>query len=729
MNEGLFSAYESRDEWKTLVERLGRAGCTSVYEISEGERPFLAAALRRKTGRPVVLLCSTELVAQRYAQDIERLTGEKCGVLPPRDLQFSRAASSRESTWLRLRNLDELCRKNARILCLSLESLLDRCVPKAVFRQSVIALEEGRDYPPEELMNRLLASGYERVSMVEGCGQCAMRGSILDVFPPNEGNALRVEFFDTQVDSIRRFDCISQRSIERLSTARIAPATECLVTDREAAAERLRRAIETGAGEKAQAEEPQARETTLDNGDTLPALDEFLSELDALELSEDLLDGKPAKLGKTAKAAKEARPEEETAEAFRKDVPDERRHLDEAALVEAGQTLRTAPMWMNVLCEKTVSALDYLDDPILLCDRPEQYAGRMKVLQEEFAEAYEDARLRGDAFDGQKSLRFSYDQLLADWEKRPVVSLSDNVQTSLGRLLPDKLIAFGSKPPMPYQNQLAALGKDIRAWKEQNCAIILLTGGENRGRRLQKTLEEMNIPSVYCESLDGNIILREVVLLPVSYNKGFLHPNAHLCVLSDTDIFGSAYHRARKKQNAGERISSFTDLKPGDYVVHDLHGVGVYLGVTQMKGDGVTRDYLQIQYAGNDKLYVPADQFDRVQKFIGAEHSLPKLNHLGGGEWERQKSKVKAGLKKLAFDLAALYARRAKNPGYAFSHENPWQQEFEDAFPYELTQDQQQSVAQIEADMESPHNMDRLLCGDVGYGKTEVALRLSLIHI
>ena len=366
MNEGLFSAYESRDEWKTLVERLGRAGCTSVYEISEGERPFLAAALRRKTGRPVVLLCSTELVAQRYAQDIERLTGEKCGVLPPRDLQFSRAASSRESTWLRLRNLDELCRKNARILCLSLESLLDRCVPKAVFRQSVIALEEGRDYPPEELMNRLLASGYERVSMVEGCGQCAMRGSILDVFPPNEGNALRVEFFDTQVDSIRRFD-LHQSAEHRAAVHGPYRPGHRVPGDRPGSGggaaspgHRDRR------GERAKAEELHAQETTLDNGDTLPALDEFLSELDALELSEDLLDGKPAKLGKTAKAAKEARPEEETAEAFRKDVPDERRHLDEAALVEAGQTLRTAPMWMNVLCEKTVSALDYLDDPILL---------------------------------------------------------------------------------------------------------------------------------------------------------------------------------------------------------------------------------------------------------------------------------------------------------------------------------------------------------------------------
>jgi len=160
-------------------------------------------------------------------------------------------------------------------------------------------------------------------------------------------------------------------------------------------------------------------------------------------------------------------------------------------------------------------------------------------------------------------------------------------------------------------------------------------------------------------------------------------------------------------------------------VVHDLHGVGLYKGVVQLDSDGSKRDYLLIHYAGTDKLYVPADQFDRVTKFIGAEHNVPKLNRLGGQEWERQKSKVKAGLKKLAFDLAELYAKRSKNTGYAFSHDNPWQQEFEDMFPYELTEDQQKSVAEIEADMESQRNMDRLLCGDVGYGKTEVALRAA----
>ena len=295
----------------------------------------------------------------------------------------------------------------------------------------------------------------------------------------------------------------------------------------------------------------------------------------------------------------------------------------------------------------------------------------------------------------------------------------------MGRLNPTTVIPFEAKPPMPYQSRLEPLKQDILKWKEAGHAIVLFTGGEARGLRLQKALMEMDVPCVYTETLDGNLILREVLLLPVAYGKGFVHPQANLVVLSDTDIYGTAYQRAKKKQNAGERIASFTDLKVGDYVVHDLHGVGLYKGVVQLDSDGAKRDYLLIHYAGNDKLYVPADQFDRVTKFIGAEQNLPKLNRLGGQEWERQKSKVKASIKKLAFDLAELYAKRAKNTGYAFSHDNPWQQEFEDMFPYELTEDQHKSVAEIEADMESSRNMDRLLCGDVGYGKTEVALRAA----
>ena len=708
MNEGLFTAYQGMQQWEQLLQRLQPGDCTAVCEIPEGERPFLAAALRWQTGRPVVLVTAGELNAQRHAQDIERLTGLSCAVLPPRDIQFSRAAMSRESTWQRLSVLDAMAAGKVQVLCLSVEALLDRCAPVKRFRQAVLSLAEGERHPPEQLMQTLIASGYERVAMVEGQGQCAMRGSILDVFPANAPDALRIEFFDDEIDSLRRFDCISQRSIARVKSARIAPATECLIDDPAAAAKRLKAALSAGVGHMMQPDDtvPLSDKQAPDG---LGSLDSFLSGLDALEMTEDTL--------KTGDAAPARQQVSEMELGWK-------RHLDDVDRVAAGQTIRTAPMWMNVLLTDTTLATDYLTQPIVLLDRPDQFAGRLKAAEDSFVEDFDDACLRGDAFDAQKGLRFSYDDALADWRLRPCVCLSDVIAT-YGRLNPGQAIAFGASPAMPYQSRLEPLAQDIGKWRESGYTIVLLTGGEARGQRLQRALEDQKVYAAYCQRLDGNLIQREVLMLPVAYQKGFVHPAAKLALLSDSDIYGTAYQRARKKQTAGERIASFTDLKPGDYVVHDLHGVGIFKGIVQLSSDGAKRDYLLIQYAGTDKLYVPTDQFDRVTKFIGAEHSLPKLNRLGGGEWEKQKSKVKAGLKKLAFDLAELYAKRARNTGYAFSHDNPWQQEFEDMFPYELTEDQQKSVAQIEADMESPRNMDRLLCGDVGYGKTEVALRAA----
>lgn len=704
MNEGLFTAYNDLPQWQRLLERLDAPGCTALYEIAEGERPFAAAALAHKTGRPVLLVCATELTAQRHAQDVERLTGMGCAVLPARDVQFSRAAMSRESAWQRLSVLDGLACGRIRVVCASVDALLDRCAPRARFTAAAVTVSEGGRIAPERLMAALCQNGYERVAMVEGQGQCAMRGSIVDVFPANAADALRIEFFDDEVDSLRRFDCISQRSIARVKSARIAPATECLTGDAQAAADRLLAALEAGAGHVMAA--PDAPSSPMPPApEGLDALDDFLSGLDALESAEELL---------TAPAG----------EAPAQPPPAWKRHLDDVDRVRAGQVIRTAPMWMNVLLDDSVPLTDHLENPIVLLDRPDQYPARVRAASDAFQEAYEDARLRGDAFDAQQSLRLTYDELLCALNALCCVCLTDVIGT-FGRFAPGEAIAFGSKPSMPYQSRLEPLCQDIAKWKQEGACVVLLTGGEARGQRLQRALGEQGMPASLCATLDGNLIAREALLLPVAYTKGFLHPEANLCVISDSDIYGTAYQRARKKQTAGERIASFTDLKTGDYVVHDLHGVGLFQGVVQMDSDGAKRDYLLIQYAGSDKLYVPADQFDRVTKFIGAEHAAPKLNRLGGQEWERQKSKVKSGLKKLAFDLAELYAKRSQNNGYAFSHDNPWQREFEDMFPYELTEDQQKSVAQIEADMESPRNMDRLLCGDVGYGKTEVALRAA----
>jgi len=311
----------------------------------------------------------------------------------------------------------------------------------------------------------------------------------------------------------------------------------------------------------------------------------------------------------------------------------------------------------------------------------------VKARREAFQEEWREAERRGDGFDAQRDLLFTYEDLLSALTRRPVFTLSD-LTRGQGQFAPQTALDMHSEPVMPYQSRLEPLCRDLAEWKAKGLAVVLLTGGEARGRRLQRALAEQGVEAAYLDGLSAPPAPGEAVLLPVTVGKGFRNEAAKLCLVSDGDLFGTSYQRAKKRQHAGERIASFTDLKAGDYVVHDLYGVGIFDGVVQLLTEGVKRDYLLIRYQGTDKLYVPTDQFDRVQKFIGAEHAAPKLNRLGGGEWGRQKSKVKAGLKKLAFDLAELYAARQKTEGHAFSRETPWQREFEDMFPYELTADQ-----------------------------------------
>ena len=618
--------------------------------------------------------------------------------MPSRDVQFSRAASSRESTWQRLQVLQDAIHGRLDVLCVSADAALDRCPNTERFQSAAIAITQGGCIAPNTLIESLLHLGYERVPMVEGRGQCAMRGAIVDVYPPTEMDALRIEFFDDEVDSIRRFDPISQRSIEHIQDVLLTPATECILSDYEAAAARYEKAVQEPLNPDMLTFEPQQG---------LDPLDSFFQEIDTSEAATEM--------AATALLDKTEKPE----------TPSRRKHhLDDTAGIRAGYPIRTAPMWLNVLCTDTVTADAYLRDPIILVDQPDQVQVRAKARQEAFLTEWQEAALRGDSFPAQQDLLLPYTDLVTALKRHPVLLTSD-LSRGMGQFQPSDALAFPSEPVMPYHGRLEPLAKDIAAWQAENCVVALLAGGEARARRLLRALEQQNVTAVYLENADQPLEAGDVVLLPISVHKGFRNTAAGLCVVSDSDLYGSAYQRKKKKHAAGEHIASFTDLHTGNYVVHDIHGIGIYDGVVQLSTEGVTRDYLLIRYLGNDKLYVPTDQFDRVQKFIGADQGAPKLNRLGNGAWEKQKNKVKAGLKELAFDLAALYARRQQQNGFAFSHDLPWQREFEELFPYELTDDQQKSVEQIFDDMESNRNMDRLLCGDVGYGKTEVALRAA----
>ncbi|MEE1199066.1 MAG: transcription-repair coupling factor, partial [Christensenellales bacterium] len=267
------------------------------------------------------------------------------------------------------------------------------------------------------------------------------------------------------------------------------------------------------------------------------------------------------------------------------------------------------------------------------------------------------------------------------------------------------------------------LARDLKTWIDEGWRVALLAGGAARSERLQKALLAQEVSVEFSADAPQELEQGRPVILPMSLNRGFLYPEIRFAVVSESDIYGVARQKSRARTRSGEKIAAFTDLRVGDYVVHENHGIGQYMGSVRLASDGTYRDFLHIRYQGTDKLYVPTDQLDRVQRYIGSEGEAPKLNRLSGGEWQRQKSKVKQSIREIAGELLKLYAHRESVPGHAFDPDTPWQREFEDHFPFEETPDQLAAIEDIKRDMEAPKVMDRLLCGDVGYGKTEVALR------
>ena len=688
MNQGLFSFLKQVAPFKQLLDAVSKADVTALFGMQEGFKAYLASALQYHSGKTMLLVLPNDILAQKMAEDMSQLLGEPCVFLPAREIRFAKATASHENLWRRLEALNDAINGDAKVVCTSVEAMMNPMIAPDAFKSACFSLAPADRYEPTELIERLVKMGYERVEMVEGKGQCALRGAIVDIYVPAQQNAFRFEFFDDEVDSIRTFDCISQRTLEKCKQAAISPANEVILDglDLAAVAEKIRRLFGTAV---------KAGERKL-----------LFEELPPLPEEEDEL---PSLFDAPLKAPIQA-------QVFV--------NSQEADLIEQGIPFQRIANYINLVCGNCVSLAKWFSDSIVILDRPDQLkeaaASHMAVFEEDFKAALE----KGEAVREQLGLLYHYDEMTRVLEGRAVITLSEFLR-GLGGFKPTSVIELNAKAVPPYQARLKDLVHDMAGWRKEGFCTILAAGGVARGKRLCQSLFEMEAAATFTEELQGNPIIGETLVLPITLTRGFVWPEAKLAIVGDSDIFGTGYKKARSRRNVGERIAAFTDLSIGDYVVHENHGVGVYQGTVRLQTEGTYRDYLFIQYMGNDKLYVPTEQLDRVQRFIGAQNAPPKLNKLGGGEWQRQKSKVKAGLKSLAFDLVKLYADRANRPGYAFSKDTPWQRQFEDLFPYELTQDQIQSVKDIERDMEAPANMDRLLCGDVGYGKTEVALRAA----
>ena len=683
-------------------EKIEQTGRNRPLAVSGATQALAAAAAARaaENGKRVLLVAEHDLKAARLADDVRQWTGEDCPCLPGGEIDLTRAAGSLESSWRRLEALTAAM-GGAALLVTSAEALMQRMGNPETFREACFSLRPGDRTEPTGLAARLTGMGYERVSLVEGKGQFALRGAILDLYPPAGREGIRIEFFDDEVDSLRTFDCVSQRSTDRLTEVRITPACEALLTREEgpAAAERMRKALEACEG--------RPKEESLLREDLPPLPEE--------EDEETLFDTVIA-----PKAREAAWRERESSEVERR----RSRLLSDADRVEAGQPFRRMRSWISVLSEQTWDLLDWFNPELVILWEPDKIRTRCEERLQGFAEDLTSAVSRGEAAPAQESLLQPWDRIRREAEGLPLVLMTEML-LGLGGVKPAESLDLGASGLVGYQGQIRLLKKDLAAWREKGYRILLLSGGEARGRRLAENLAELEEQAVYLEEAEDGLPQGIPVILPGTLSRGFVMPEAGLALVSDADIWGEGYRKTKGKKRTGEKISTFTELKAGDYVVHEDHGVGIYRGITRLQSEGTWRDYLLIQYNGNDRLYVPVEQLERVQRYIGNPSQPPKLNSLGGSEWTRQKGKVKEGLRTLAFDLKKLYAERSRRTGYAFSPATPWQREFEDEFPWELTPDQKESVREIEADMESDRSMDRLLCGDVGYGKTEVSLRAA----
>ncbi len=638
----------------------------NINGLSDSGKSYSIFSIYNEIDSPMIILTNNDMEAKNIYEDLSFYTND-IYYFPAKEVVFYNIDSiSGGLRWGRLKVIKEILNDSKKIIVTSIDSLTSVYTPKELFNKYNITLNIDDEVDFKDLSKKLLECGYERVEAVEGKGEFSLRGGILDVFPPISTYPYRIELFGDTIDSIRTFNTESQRSIEKVNTMEIFPAKEVILDD-----EALNRGKEN-----------------------------ILKEFEEIKSNGKSDDERIEKLQTIIKANVES--------------------LTETL------TFETVDSYLPYFYERIDSFFDYVKNYIYVVDDVKKCEGKLESCYYEFKENYEAFLQRGGILPSQINLLLDEEELIEKLELEKVITL-DVFDNNTKILNPNRKYLLNSITLNSYQGQLDLLIDDIKDKKSKGYRTIILSGTRPRGERLVNTLRDRDIESVYKDDV-SSIELGEVVITFGNLLKGFEYPELKLCVISDKDVFGEAKRKISKKKTNKKgigKIKSFAELKLGDYVVHANHGVGVYKGIKQIEVGGHKRDYLDIVYDKGDKLYVPVDQLDLVQKYIGSEGKTPKVNKLGSAEWSKAKAKVRKSINEIAQDLVKLYATRATLKGYKYNKDTEWQRQFEDEFPFEETPDQLTSLEEIKKDMESDKPMDRLLCGDVGYGKTEVAIRAA----
>ena len=536
--------------------------------------------------------------------------------------------------------------------------------------RDVLDIHKGMELVESRLAERLVDFGYEKCYQVESAGQFSVRGGIIDIFDLTEENPYRIELWGDEVESIRSFDVLSQRSIEKLESITVFPASEFVLDDR-----RIRDGI-------ARLEKEAVKQETYFR-DSFKTEEAQRIKIQVRELKEQLLE-------------------------FR-----ERANLEG---------------YIKYFYEDTVmlpKLLGQLGEPVFFVDEPLRVREQAEAVESEFRESMSQRAEKGYILPGQMNILYSGEEVAAGLAGERVVTVS-TMELKMGYFKAEKKLDVGARNVAPYNNSFEALVKDLKQYKKNGYRVLLLSGSRTRAKRLAEDLRDQELTAVYTENPEREVQAGEVLTYYGHVNRGFEYPLLKFVVLAETDIFGAARKKKKaKKRYQGQKIKDFNELKVGDYVVHESHGLGIYRGIEKVEVEKVVKDYMKIEYRDGGNLYVLATGLDVIQKYASSDAKRPKLNKLGSKEWEKTKTKVRSAVSEVAKDLVELYAVRQASEGYRYSEDTVWQKEFEEMFPFEETEDQLNAIADTKADMESTKIMDRLICGDVGYGKTEIAIRAA----
>ena len=666
--EKLLSILKTMPEYTSLLDAIGSNQCAAVTGIGQVNRSHMIAGILSHCNRPVVVICQDDMAAKRVQTELNAFLGQLFPILPSRELTlYDSAVVSRGWEQKRLRQLYDLACGNTPLQIIAWDALSQRTVPPAVLQKATFTLQVGQEYAMEALLAHLAGAGYSRCQMVEGPGQFAVRGGILDVYSPAADQPIRAEFFGDELDTMGYFDPDTQRRTKNVEQITILPV-----------------------------------------GETQP------------RLHPEGLDGLCAELTHLiARQQRRKNPNQQLIKTLENDLEKYSNGLQNPA----------SDRYMALIYPEFATAMSYIpkDAIIVLCDQSSLHRSARNRVEEMGMQL--DSLLQGGLVVGELcDYVWQWEDFCSGLTGYTSVYLDAFAATAYPEECPPRhLYPMTAKQLPGYGGSLDTAASDLQHYQKNEFSCLVLCGSRRRAELLQEMLHSKGLSSFLCIPLTTMPQPGQILLAEGTLPYGMEYPNAKLVILTEGQLTGKTETRRKQTKKSAtnrQKLNSFTDLTPGDLVVHENYGIGRFVAMEQIRVDNAVKDYIKIAYQGSDTLFVPATQLDLVSKYIGGgEDANIRLNKIGTDTWQKTKAKARKAAKDMAGELIQLYAARRRQEGFAFAADSPWQREFEDNFPYPETDDQLRCIADIKRDMESPVPMDRLLCGDVGFGKTEVALR------